>query len=77
VLSCGTSIDGYLDDATGDRLVLSNEADLDRVDEVRAGCDASWSVPPPSAPTTRGCWCETVAVAPRGSPAVWRRRRSR
>ena len=40
VLSCGMSIDGYLDDASGERLVLSNEADLDRVDEVRAGCDA-------------------------------------
>ncbi|GAA4346385.1 RibD family protein [Angustibacter luteus] len=40
VLSCGMSVDGYLDDATGERLVLSNDADLDRVDEVRAGCDA-------------------------------------
>lgn len=34
------SIDGYLDSADDSRLVLSNEADLDRVDEVRAGCDA-------------------------------------
>jgi 5-amino-6-(5-phosphoribosylamino)uracil reductase len=34
------SIDGYLDDAGPTRLTLSNEADLDRVDEVRAGCDA-------------------------------------
>ena len=34
------SIDGYLDDVTRDRLLLSNEADFDRVDEVRAGCDA-------------------------------------
>jgi riboflavin-specific deaminase-like protein len=34
------SIDGYLDDAAQDRLLLSNEADFDRVDEVRAGCDA-------------------------------------
>jgi 5-amino-6-(5-phosphoribosylamino)uracil reductase len=40
VLSCGMSIDGYVDDTTGDRLLLSNEADFDRVDEVRAGCDA-------------------------------------
>ena len=40
LLSCGMSIDGYLDGACGQRLVLSNEADLDRVDEVRAGCDA-------------------------------------
>jgi 5-amino-6-(5-phosphoribosylamino)uracil reductase len=40
ILSCGISLDGYLDAATPDRLVLSNEADLDRVDEVRADCDA-------------------------------------
>jgi 5-amino-6-(5-phosphoribosylamino)uracil reductase len=40
LLSCATSLDGHLDDASGRRLVLSNDADLDRVDEVRAGCDA-------------------------------------
>jgi 5-amino-6-(5-phosphoribosylamino)uracil reductase len=40
LLSCAMSIDGYLDDGSGERLLLSNEADLDRVDAVRAGCDA-------------------------------------
>ena len=40
LLSCGMSIDGYLDAATEKRLLLSNEADLDRVDAVRADCDA-------------------------------------
>jgi 5-amino-6-(5-phosphoribosylamino)uracil reductase len=40
VLSCSVSIDGYLDDGTSERLLLSNEADLDRVDAVRASCDA-------------------------------------
>ena len=40
ILSCGISLDGYLDAATQDRLVLSNEADLARVDQVRAECDA-------------------------------------
>jgi len=40
VLSCGVSLDGYLDRAGPGRLMLSNAADLDRVDEVRAGCDA-------------------------------------
>jgi len=40
LLSCATSADGYLDDATPQRLILSGPADLDRVDEVRAGCDA-------------------------------------
>jgi 5-amino-6-(5-phosphoribosylamino)uracil reductase len=34
------SLDGYIDDMTGTRLQLSNDADFDRVDEVRAGCDA-------------------------------------
>ena len=40
ILSCGMSLDGYLDAATKERLVLSNEADLDRVDAARAQCDA-------------------------------------
>jgi len=40
VLSCAMSLDGYLDDATGSRLVLSNDDDLDRVDAVRARADA-------------------------------------
>jgi 5-amino-6-(5-phosphoribosylamino)uracil reductase len=40
LLSCATSIDGYIDDATGQRLVLSNDEDFDRVDEVRADSDA-------------------------------------
>jgi 5-amino-6-(5-phosphoribosylamino)uracil reductase len=34
------SLDGYLAGATRRRLLLSNDADFDRVDEVRAGCDA-------------------------------------
>ncbi|MGH4021200.1 MAG: dihydrofolate reductase family protein [Pseudonocardiaceae bacterium] len=40
LLSVAASVDGYIDDATGTRLLLSNDADVDRVDEVRAGCDA-------------------------------------
>jgi 5-amino-6-(5-phosphoribosylamino)uracil reductase len=40
VLSCATSLDGYLDDASEARLVLSGDADLDRVDALRASCDA-------------------------------------
>jgi 5-amino-6-(5-phosphoribosylamino)uracil reductase len=40
LLSCGMSIDGYLDSATVKRLPLSNAADFDRVDAVRATCDA-------------------------------------
>ena len=40
LLSCSMSLDGYLDGASEQRLILSNDADLDRVDEVRAGCDA-------------------------------------
>lgn len=40
LLSCAMSIDGCLDDTAKKRLVLSNEADLDRVDAVRASCEA-------------------------------------
>jgi len=40
LLSCAASADGYLDDASPRRLILSGPADLDRVDELRAGCDA-------------------------------------
>jgi 5-amino-6-(5-phosphoribosylamino)uracil reductase len=39
LLSCSVSIDGYIGNAAS-RLLLSNEADLDRVDAVRASCDA-------------------------------------
>jgi 5-amino-6-(5-phosphoribosylamino)uracil reductase len=39
LLSCSVSLDGYLGDRTP-RLALSNEADFDRVDDVRASCDA-------------------------------------
>jgi riboflavin-specific deaminase-like protein len=40
LLSVATSVDGYIDDAGPERLRLSNEADFDRVDQVRAECDA-------------------------------------
>ncbi len=40
LLSACMSLDGYLDGADGPRLVLSGPADLDRVDAVRASCDA-------------------------------------
>jgi 5-amino-6-(5-phosphoribosylamino)uracil reductase len=40
LLSCGISIDGFLGSATEQRLLLSNEADFDRVDAERASCDA-------------------------------------
>jgi len=40
VLSCAMSVDGYIDDASPERLHLSNDADFDRVDAERASCDA-------------------------------------
>jgi 5-amino-6-(5-phosphoribosylamino)uracil reductase len=40
LLSCGMSIDGYLDSAGAARLRLSNAADFERVDAERARCDA-------------------------------------
>jgi len=40
LLSAATSIDGCLDDTSPERLLLSNPADFDRVDDVRAQSDA-------------------------------------
>jgi riboflavin biosynthesis pyrimidine reductase len=40
ICSAAVSIDGYLDDASPQRLLLSNAKDFDRVDEVRASVDA-------------------------------------
>ncbi|WP_328990214.1 dihydrofolate reductase family protein [Kribbella sp. NBC_01245] len=40
LLSVAASIDGYIDDTTDQRLLLSNDEDFDRVDDVRASVDA-------------------------------------
>jgi 5-amino-6-(5-phosphoribosylamino)uracil reductase len=40
LLSVAASVDGYIDDATGAALRLSNDEDFDRVDAVRASVDA-------------------------------------
>ncbi|MGW2817267.1 RibD family protein [Streptomyces sp. NPDC001415] len=40
LLSAAVSVDGRLDDTAGDRLLLSNRRDLDRVDRERADADA-------------------------------------
>ena len=40
LLSVAMSIDGHIDDTAPERLLLSNPADLDRVDQLRADSDA-------------------------------------
>jgi riboflavin-specific deaminase-like protein len=40
IVSCAVSLDGCLDDASPERLILSGPADLDEVDELRAAADA-------------------------------------
>ncbi len=40
LLSVTMSVDGYIDDMRDARLMLSNDEDFDRVDEVRASADA-------------------------------------
>ena len=40
LLSCGMSLDAYLDGPGEDRVLFSNDADFDRVDAVRADSDA-------------------------------------
>jgi hypothetical protein len=59
LLSVAQSLDGYIDDPSPDRLVLSSPEDLDRVDEVSAG---SWSkaanrCTPSSSPRTSPTSC--------------------
>jgi riboflavin-specific deaminase-like protein len=40
LISCAMSVDGRIDDTSPERLMLSGPADLARVDELRASCDA-------------------------------------
>ena len=40
LLSVATAVEGHIDDTGRERLRLSNEADCDRVDQVRAESDA-------------------------------------
>jgi 5-amino-6-(5-phosphoribosylamino)uracil reductase len=40
IVSCAVSLDGYLDDASPERLILSGPEDLDEVDELRSRADA-------------------------------------
>ena len=78
LLSCGMSIDGYLDSATEKPLLLSNEADFDRVDAVRASCDAilvGAAHGPERQPAAAGPLRRRGGTT--GWPAGCRRRRSR
>jgi 5-amino-6-(5-phosphoribosylamino)uracil reductase len=40
MLKCAMSIDGFIDDSSPNRLILSNDDDFDRVDAIRAEVDA-------------------------------------
>lgn len=40
VHKCATSVDGYINDHGPERLLLSNDEDFDRLDALRASCDA-------------------------------------
>ena len=74
LLSCSMSIDGYIGNGAS-RLLLSNEADFDRVDAVRASCDAILV----GAATVRidnpASWCARRLVATSGPRGASRRRR--
>jgi 5-amino-6-(5-phosphoribosylamino)uracil reductase len=39
IISTAMSLDGFIDDASDERLVLSNKKDLEQVDELRKSCD--------------------------------------
>ena len=77
-LSCAMSLDGYLDSATPRKLAMSNAADFDRVDQLRAESDA---IMVGASTVRRDCPRLMVrsgraAAAPR-SPRASRARRSR
>ena len=40
IISVAMSLDGFIDDTSDSRLLLSNNKDFDRVDALRASCDA-------------------------------------
>jgi 5-amino-6-(5-phosphoribosylamino)uracil reductase len=40
IVNCAISLDGYIDDESNKRLLLSNNKDFERVDALRARCDA-------------------------------------
>lgn len=40
IISAAMSLDGFIDDSSDTRLLLSNDKDFDRVDALRATCDA-------------------------------------
>jgi 5-amino-6-(5-phosphoribosylamino)uracil reductase len=40
LVKCAMSIDGFIDDTSKERLILSDNADFERVDSERAECDA-------------------------------------
>jgi 5-amino-6-(5-phosphoribosylamino)uracil reductase len=54
IVSVAMSIDGYIDDSDDARLMLSNQEDFDRVDELRSGVDAILVGRTRSAGTTPG-----------------------
>ena len=78
LLSCGMSIDGYLDSADrASGCCCPTTPTSTGSTRCAPGATRSWSAPPRSATTTRGCWCAPDAGASSGSPAGCRRRRSR
>lgn len=40
IVSTAVSLDGFIDSANNERLIISNKSDFDRVDALRATCDA-------------------------------------
>jgi len=53
------SVDGFIDDTTAERLLLSNDADFDRVDQVRAECDA---ILIGAVTLRRACWSSLLSA---------------
>ncbi len=62
LLSCSASIDGYIGNGSP-RLPLSNDADFDRVDAVRASCDAILVGAGTVRPLTDGVWFWSAVIS--------------
>ncbi len=40
IISTAMSLDGFIDNESGERLIVSNQKDFERVDAIRSSCDA-------------------------------------
>lgn len=77
IVSTAVSADGYLDDRSPDRLILSTPEDWAEVHRLRALATLFWSGPKPSGGTIPRCWSATKFFIGNESTGGFRPTRSR